>query len=1001
MRFGILGPLSVTDGGRDVAITAGRDRVVLATLLLNNTRIVGVEELIDAVWADDPPATARGQLQTCISRLRRLLPADMIATDPAGYAVTVPGADLDAAVFARLTAEARATAGSDGDKAAAMFREALALWRGPALTGLDTPAVRQSAGVLDEQRAAAMEDWIDLELEAGGTRELAADLAGMVERYPLRERLRAQLMTCLCQIGRQAEALAEYRRVCTLLRDELGIEPGPALQDLHRRILSGEVVPGHAAHAASPAPRNLPRTVGDFTGRGDAVSRLLAAATRTTVLAIDGMAGSGKTTLALRVAGLLADAYPDAQLFLDLHGHGERAPVEPEAALLALLRQLGIEGERVPTDLDDRAALWRSELAARRGLVILDNAASSAQIGLLLPASPGSLALVTSRRRLIGLDGVHPESLPVLDEPDAVAMLTKIVGERVTAEPEASLALVRRCGCLPLAIRLAGSRLAHRPRWAVSDLVRRLGESALPELAAEDRTVASAFAFSYGQLPARMQNVFRLLSLYPSDRFGVPAAAALADLSLDDVQDVLDELVNVHLVDEPAPGRYRLHDLVKQYASSLVDGEPPDLRRSALQRLVDFHLHASIALNFSREAHAAANDYAVGTPPRPDLVERAVADPDWLETQSRDLVALARIATEIGDHRTGWLLARVNWQFLYFRNYCDVLIAVHTQGLAAATASGDARGVALMSNYLASGLVRVGRYAEALQRISVMLDYHERARDSAGAARARSNIGVVLLRLGRLREALAAANQAYWAWPQRDVEGIARRNSESASALIQLGRHPEALRRARLALQGAVECRSASLKASCLMDVAEARACLGDLDAARRLLLAALRITRQLHQQVTKIEVLRVLGQVEARSGRSEQAVDWYLAALSLARERDQSPNIAQVSNGLGVALATVGDLGGAAELHRNALAIARRINLPVEQGRALSGLAACAAAAGDEPAARRLWQQAREIFTATGAADRFDVEARLAALDTRPGADHLRPAPDGGTMEW
>ncbi|MGA5303369.1 BTAD domain-containing putative transcriptional regulator [Nucisporomicrobium flavum] len=428
MQFGILGPLSVTDAGREVGITAGRDRTVLAVLLLHAGRIVAVDQLIDAVWGEAPPATARGQLQTCVSRLRRLLPPGAILTNPAGYGVTVAADELDAIVFEQRVARARAMAGRDPDGTGELYRAALALWRGPALAGVDSPAVRRGAAVLDEQYGAALEDRIDLELVAGREGDLVPELTGLVEQHPLRERLRAQLMLALHRVGRQSDALAEFRRARDLLHDELGIEPGTTLQDLHRRILTGEVLPVARARPDVTPVRCLPRTVGDFTGRDEEMERLLKAAARTNLLALDGMAGSGKTTLALRVAEILADGYPDAQLFLDLQGHSEGKPLTPDEALLALLRQLGVDAERVPSDLDGRAAVWRSELAGRRALVILDNAASSAQLTRLLPASPTCLTVVTSRRRLTGLDGAHPESLQVLAEADAVELLGRIVG---------------------------------------------------------------------------------------------------------------------------------------------------------------------------------------------------------------------------------------------------------------------------------------------------------------------------------------------------------------------------------------------------------------------------------------------------------------------------------------------------------------------------------------------------------------------------------------------
>lgn len=579
MRFGILGPLRVGSGAGERAVTAGRDRIVLAVLLLNRGRISSVDELIDAVWAASPPVTARAQLQTCVSRLRRALLADVIITDPGGYGLRAGDDDLDAAVFTRLSTRARSIVERDPDEARRLFRAALALWRGPALAGIDSRPVRHAAAMLDEQHAVAIEDWVDLELTGGRERDLIAELAGLVERFPLRERLRGQLMLALYRAGRRADALAEYRRVRQLLREELGVDPGPQLQDLHQRILADRIVGAGtepAAYLSRPRMRSLPRTVGDFTGRGPTVKRLVEQIrdgdpSAPVIRLIDGMAGSGKTTLVLHVADTVADRYPDAQLFIDLHGHSERPPVEPAAALVSLLRQLGVDPDGIPADLDARSALWRSRLAGRRVLVILDNAAGTAQVSQLLPAAPSCLALVTSRRRLTGLDGVRPESVPLFTEQEGVELLGRIVGERVTADPDAALEVVRRCGRLPLAVRLAGARLAHRPRWRVADLVRRFAEqgAALPELAAEERTVISSFALSYGRLQAPQQRLFRLLGRRPEERLDAPSVAGLAGCPLTDAADLLDELVDVHLLEEPEPGRYRLHDLMREYAAML------------------------------------------------------------------------------------------------------------------------------------------------------------------------------------------------------------------------------------------------------------------------------------------------------------------------------------------------------------------------------------------------------------------------------------------------
>ncbi|MGA5303368.1 BTAD domain-containing putative transcriptional regulator [Nucisporomicrobium flavum] len=986
MRFGILGPLSVTDAGREVAVTAGRDRTVLAVLLLNTGRIVGVEQLIDAVWDQAPPATARGQLQTCVSRLRRVLPPDLILTDPAGYGVAAGPDRLDAAEFTELVARARAKAQADPAGAGDLYRAALALWRGPALAGLESPAVRYGAAVLDEQYGSVLEDWIDLELEAGREGDLVPELTGLVEQHPLRERLRAQLMLALYRSGRQSDALAEYRRARDLLREQVGVDPGAALRDVHRRILTGDVGPAARGGQAVEPIRALPRSVGDFTGREEAVERLLKAATDTGVLAIDGMAGSGKTTLALRVAEILADRYPDAQLFLDLQGHSEGKPLTPDEALLALLRQLGVDAERIPPDAEGRATLWRTQLAGRQALVIFDNAASSAQLTRLLPASPTTLTLVTSRRRLIGLDGSHPESLSVLTERDAVRLLAKIVGSRVAAEPEAATAVARRCGGLPLAIRLAAARLAHRPGWRVADLLRRLGDAALPELAAEDRGVARAFAMSFEQLPERSQRVFRLLGRHPVERFGTLEVAALTGLPCDDTQDVLDDLVDVNLVEEPRPGRYRLHDLVRQYASGLAEALDPNELHAALAGLVDLHLQVGSRLALDRESDYAHQDLIVEPPLRPELVGLAADDPQWPDEHRTDLVPLIRTAAAIGQPGRAWRLARVSWRLLYQRGYFADVVATCSAGLAAATEAGDEYGVATMNNYMASGYFVLGGADEALSRINVMLEYQVRTGNRSAEGRARANLSGVLMQLGRIDEGRAEGRRAYLLLQSaghRSATVVLRAHLSYGE--VMAGRYREALHSSRIALQWFAENRTSYFLAVVLIVLGQARLHLGELDAAERALRCGRAAARRHRIHTDEAEATNLLGRVELARGRPDRAVERHLAALEICRDRGWLPRLARYSNDLGLAMRAVDDVMGAVELHRQALATARRVNHPLEEGRALSGLAACLVDQ-DREAARRHWRQALEIFERIGVPERFEIRQRLGEVDPEPG---------------
>ena len=986
MRFGVLGPLQVTDSGREVVISAGRDRTVLAMLLLRPGQIVSTDDLIDAVWEDRPPATARGQLQTCVSRLRRTLRPVAILTDPAGYGIRVADDELDALAFTRLVARAK----DSGPGARELLQEALALWRGAVLAGIESGPVRHQAAVLDEQRAATIEDWVDFELADGRDRDLVAELTGLVERFPLRERLRAHLMLALYRTGRQADALGEYRRARDLLREQVGVEPGTELQDLHRQILLGGVEASRPRRAGLAPVDMLPRAIRDFTGHDESLGRLVAAVDgrddAPQVQVIDGMAGSGKTTIAVHLAGLVREDFPEAQLFIDLYGHSEQRPSSPEAALVTLLRQLGVPANRIPDDFDERVQLWRTEIATRRALVVLDNAASTAQVTPLLPTTGKVLVLVTSRRRLAGLDAVRPESLGVLSEEAAVALLTRIVGDRVGAEPAAAIEVVRRCGYLPLAIRLAGARLAHRPRWRIADLAHRLAESPLPELAVEHRTVAHALALSYAHLPERAQRLFRLLALHPAERFSAPAVAALSGLPLDGAQDVLDELVDVHLVEEPEADHYRLHDLVREYAGTLSGQIEPAERRAAVTALVDLHLHATAVLSRAKESWNAHRDYPAEQPLRPELVSVAAAHPLWLDRQRGDLVGLVQAAAEVGDPVRAWQLARVSWVYLYTRAHTADLTEVLSLGRGIAQEAGDERGAAAVGAYLASGHYRAGRHDEALRLLDDVLRYERRAGDHATEAKCLANRSGVLLRIGRVREALAEMELACNLAPRLgQVDGLNARLVNVAIIKFALGRHTEATREARIGLQYAIEKREPRRISNALTLLAQIRRESGQPATARRLLRGSLRLATSADHMVGEWECHNELGRVALAEGRHSESVEHHLTALRLMRGHGDAAYIAAASNDLAAALLAVGDPLGARELRRHALSLAQQSQIPLEQGRALAGLADCEV--GDDPAAAaRLWRQALDIFTRMQIPARFEVARRLATLG-HPGA--------------
>ena len=561
-------------------------RRLLGFLLSRPDTAFAVATPIDALWPDCPPQHAAKALQTYVHRLRRQLgpasrvggadAAERISHSAAGYAVRLGCDEFDVAEFAAdLEQAGRARAAGRLDDAAARFDRALALWRGPPYADLGVvPLLAPELERLTESRVQALEDRAAVNLDRGRHAEIVPELTALAAQHPYREAICGQLMLALHRAGRHAEALEAFRQFRDRLADEVGAEPGPRLLALHQAILRREPsVDVPRTPVAARPPAQLPPDLASFTGRAEALDRILAAfrpdARRPTVVAIDGMPGVGKTTLAVRAGHRLAESLPDGQFFVDLHGYApETPPADPAEALDRLLRAAGTPAAEIPAGLDERVAAWRSRMAGQRALLVLDNAAGDDQVRPLLPASPGCVVLVTSRRRLAGLEDVTPVSLDPLPAAEARALFSAVASS--TVDDDAGVdEVVSLCGGLPLAIRLAASRLLSRPAWRVNDLAGRLrGEQRrLAEMAAGARSVAGAFQLSYDQLDDEHRWLFRVLSLHPGDDFGHGAAAALAGRPEPQVEPMLEELVDVHLLVSHRYRRYRFHDLIRVHAA--------------------------------------------------------------------------------------------------------------------------------------------------------------------------------------------------------------------------------------------------------------------------------------------------------------------------------------------------------------------------------------------------------------------------------------------------
>lgn len=589
---------------------------------------MSMARLVDAVWGDNPPSTARKQIRNAASDLRNFLSDSGATITPAadGYQLDIAGADLDLRSFRRRVAEAREHLTSNRlTEAIAEYRCALALWGGPALSGLGSTALQAQVAGLNEERLSVLEECADLELDQGNHKALVSELSTWVAEYPLRERIVAQYLLALFRSGARARALTLYDRTRRTLAESLGLSPGAELQELHQQMLQEDenaAVSAQVPLVTGFGRCDLPLDIREFTGRRDALTELLVelptadrrAGDRSSgqVVVIDGMGGAGKTTLAVHVAHRLASRYPDGQFFLDLQGRSaDHDPVPLGTALRRLLRTTGLPDSEIPHSIEDMTTLWRYRLADRRVLLVLDNVASSEHIRPLLAGGPGCLTLVTSRRCLTNLTSAWLVSLDVLPRNEARELFYRLVGDRCPApEPDRVDSVLEYCGYLPLAIVAAAARLRHRPTWPVSYLAARLAapERRLAELQTESGGLVGCFLASYRYLSTEQQRLMRLLDLIPRREVDVESVSVLLDLPVIHAELLLEGLMDEHLLQQPRPGSYQMADLLRVYGtemSNLIDSQ--DTRDAALKRMDEHGLtRASVPTCRISQGHVRA-----------------------------------------------------------------------------------------------------------------------------------------------------------------------------------------------------------------------------------------------------------------------------------------------------------------------------------------------------------------------------------------------------------
>ena len=768
--LGLLGPTSLVISGRTVSVPAGRQQVALAALALDAGRTVSSTALVDYLWGEEPPSQVRQALHTTMARVRKLVGTDRVVARGGGYALDLPDSAVDVHRFRDGVAQAR---GAAPDKEERLLADALALWRGKPLEGVDSDSLcAEHVYSLTEEWFAATERLLELRVSAGAAGDVVGELRGLIARHPLRESLWSLLMSALVSAGRQADALAAYQEIRAALRDELGVDPGPELVASHAAVLEGGSAPARRAPAPQspgpppvPIPRQVPAAPPGFTGREQELQTLddLADAwgddhRRTTIAVVDGAGGMGKTALARHWAHHAADRFPAGQLYVNLRGFGPGEPVDPTWAAGTLLSTIGVADEQIPAGVEARTALLRTALSGKRALVVLDNARDVEQVRPLLPGSD-AFVVVTSRNQLRGLvsrDGARRITLAPLSGAESQAMV-----EAMTTGSSAEVAkeLAELCGRVPLALAVAAEQVARIADPLSTDLLAELRteQGRLDALSSGDdltTDVRAVLSWSYRAADEEAARLFRLLALAPGPDISVPAAAALAGLPGGRVRQLLDRLAATHLVEEKPGRRFEQHDLIRAYAAELAGAEDDaEETATALRRVLTWYQATAVEARGRLSANQSITlDVADDVEPLefPDLAAAA----DWFDEERANLVDAVWLAARIGLDRCAWQLAAALNRYFTNRRPWDHRIPVFECGLASARRAGDRYGEAILLSCLGDIHHFLQEYDESIAFTQQALEIYVELGDDRGQVGMLTNIGTSLAEAGQVDSAL-------------------------------------------------------------------------------------------------------------------------------------------------------------------------------------------------------------------------------------------------------
>jgi len=912
MQVRLLGPVDVVVDGESRSVPGLRRAAVLAALALRHGEVVSVDGLVEIVWGSAAPSTSRNTLQSHVSYLRGVLGSKTaIRTQPPGYILHLDdGTDVQQAE--QLLRCARQAA--DPAEGVPQLRAALGLWRGRPLADLaDVDWMDKQAARLDRLHAEVVHALAEARLAAGEHRALIPELEQLAAERPLDEQLHAQLILAMYRSGRQADALAVFQRMRFALAEELGVDPSPALRDLEVALLKQDPALDLPAPETrqirnafgAPVPAQLPAVPG-FAGRSAELTRLDGLLPGSpdggppdavSIAALSGTAGVGKTTLALHWARRVSAEFPDGQLFANLQGFDPGgAALEPGDALRGFLEAFGVPVARIPPDLPAQAALYRSVLAGKRVLVVLDNARDAEQVRPLLPGSPGCMVLVTSRDRLAGLvatDGAHPLTLDLLSTADARDLLARRLGPgRVEREPAAVEAIITGCARLPLALTVAAARAATVAHFPLAVIAAELGEAsrALDPFQSGDSAtdVRSVFSWSYLTLSADAARLFRLLGLHPGPDFSVEAAASLAAMPPAAARNLLAELTRAHLVAERAPGRYAAHDLLRAYAGEQAQAlDSQQARQAAVRRLLDHYLHTAHRAAVLIDPHMEPLELV---PARPGVAVAAPATADaalsWFTAEQAGIIAAVRLAAEGSFGRRAWQLAWTMSTFFLRRGAWEDNALAQQAGLAAARRAGDVNGEAHAVCGLALGYARSGRFGDAVPRFERALGLFDSVGDLVSQARIHNTLIWIAEHEGRLADALEHAAQAltlYRAAGHRP--GQAAILNDVGYCHARLGDFQQALAYCEQGLAAIREVGDRNGEAAALDSLGYIHGGLGDPGRAADCYQRAIGIYQELADRFNEADTLVSLGNLWSRAGDSRAARLSWAGALAIFDE--------------------------------------------------------------------------------------------------------------------